>query len=188
MANVALRPQVPSRPTPNVPIPPISEPTDGTTNQRKHVTVLFADIVVSTKLVAGLDPEDARDFLNRSIEKMTHSIEAVGGVVAKTMGDGLFSLFGAPLAQEDHAYRACHAALDIISSTKHLKAPDGSLLRLRVGLCSGTAVVNVSEENGRVNLDAIGEVVNDAAHLEEAAKPGTALISESTTLLAQNDI
>ncbi len=188
LGNAALQPQVPIRPTPVVPVPPIPEPLDRTANQRKHVTVLFADIVGSTKLVAGLDPEDARHFLNRSIEQMTHSIEASGGVVAKTMGDGLFSLFGAPLAQEDHAYRACHAALHIISSTEHLKAPDGSRLRLRVGLSSGTVVVNVSEENGRVNLDAIGEVVNDAAHLEEAAKPGTALISEATRHLAGHAI
>lgn len=188
MENAAQRPQVPNRPASIIPVPQISEPISETANQRKHVTVLFADIVGSTKLVAGLDPEDARDFLNRSVEQITHSIEAAGGVVAKTMGDGLFSLFGAPLAQEDHAYRACHAALDLIASTKHLKAPDGSHLRLRVGLCSGTAVVNVSEENGRVGLDAIGEVVNDAAHLEEAAKPGTVLISESTRQLAGHAI
>ncbi|MCE8539998.1 AAA family ATPase [Ruegeria pomeroyi] len=151
---------------------------------RKHVTIVFADIVGSTRLVAGLDPEDAQHFLTRSIEALSPAIEAAGGVVAKIMGDGMFCVFGAPLALEDHAYRACYAAMDLLSLADRLVAQNGSPVQLRVGLSSGTAVVNVTEGNGRVNLDAMGEVVNNAAHLEAAAAPGTVLISDATRRLA----
>ncbi|MFC3616584.1 ATP-binding protein [Lutimaribacter marinistellae] len=152
------------------------------------MTVVFADIVGSTRLVAGLDPEDASNFLTCSIDALRPAIEAAGGVVAKVMGDGMFCVFGAPLAQEDHAYRACHAALEVLAAAAQLKAPDGGRMQLRVGLCSGTAVVNVTEANGAINLDAIGEVVNNAAHLEAAAQPGTALISAATRRLAAHAI
>lgn len=171
-----------------MPDPPVSDAPDATIEARKHVTVLFVDIVGSTRLVAGLDPEDAKAFLIRSMEALTPCVQVAGGVIAKIMGDGMFCIFGAPLAQEDHALRACHAALDLLSAAEHLKAPDGSSLRLRIGLSSGTAVVNVSEGKGGISLDAIGEAVNEAAHLEEAAEPGTVLISEATHHLAGHAI
>ncbi|MEM7303449.1 MAG: adenylate/guanylate cyclase domain-containing protein [Pseudomonadota bacterium] len=158
------------------------------TESRKHVTVLFADIVGSTRLVTSLDPEDAKSFLETAINALIPSVRAAGGVVAKVMGDGVFCVFGAPRAQEDHAFRACHAALDILAASRQVMAPDGSVLQLRVGLSSGTAVVNATEDNGRLNLDAIGEVVNDAAHLEAAAEPGTVLISTATRQLAGHAI
>ncbi|WP_082182034.1 adenylate/guanylate cyclase domain-containing protein [Aestuariivita boseongensis] len=160
----------------------------GDTEARKHITVLFADIVGSTRLVEGLDPEDAKGFLKRSIEGLSPCIEAAGGVVAKIMGDGIFCVFGAPLAQEDHAYRACHAALDILAVADQLKTPAGGSLQLRVGLSSGTAVVNVTEGDGAFKIDAIGDVVNVAAHLEAKATPGTVLINESTRFLAGHSI
>lgn len=122
------------------------------------------------------------------MEALTPCVQTAGGVIAKIMGDGVFSVFGAPLAQEDHAFRACHAALHLLSAAEDLEAPDGSPVRLRIGISSGTAVVNVSEGKGRISLDAIGEAVNEAAHLEEAAEPGTALISEATRVLAGHSI
>lgn len=158
------------------------------TETRKHITVLFADIVGSTRLVEGLDPEDAKRFLNQSIEGLIPSIDAAGGVVAKIMGDGIFCVFGAPLAQEDHASRACHAALEILAASQQLKTPVGGSLQLRIGLSSGTAVVNVTERDETVRLDAIGDVVNVAAHLEAKATPGTVLIAESTRFLAGHSI
>src|SRR5262249_31431046 len=87
--------------------------------ERKLVTVLFADLIGSTELVADRDPEEARKLIDPVLEHMCQSVEQYGGTVSEIMGDGIMALFGAPIAAEDHAVRACHAALTMIDLLRH---------------------------------------------------------------------
>lgn len=147
---------------------------------RKHVTVLFADIVGSTALLTKLDPEDVRKVLVNVMFALRETIEQSGGVVAKTMGDGIFALFGAPKALENHAYLACRAALEMQRIAPTLSLAPGVPVRLRVGLNTGVAVIFMVGEGAAATLDAVGDVVNRAAHLEARAEVGKVLISRAT--------
>ena len=147
---------------------------------RKHVTVLFADIVGSTALLKTLDPEDVRKVLVNVMVALREIIEQSGGVVAKTMGDGVFALFGAPKALENHAYLACRAALEMQRIAPTLSLAPGVPVRLRVGLNTGVAVIFMVGEGAAATLDAVGDVVNRAAHLEARAEVGTVLVSRAT--------
>src|SRR5262249_3274645 len=95
--------------------------------ERKYVTVLFADVVGSTSSVAGLDPEDARELMEPAVMQLADIIRRHGGTISTIMGDGLMALFGAPLAREDHAIRACGAAPAMLDGK-------GGNLGVRVGL------------------------------------------------------
>lgn len=90
--------------------------------ERKQVTVLFADIKESMELLANRDPEDARELLSAVIERMMEAVHCYEGTVNQIMGDGIMAIFGAPLAHEDHAVRACHAALRMQESVKRYAA------------------------------------------------------------------
>src|SRR6188472_3821578 len=103
--------------------------------ERKVATILFADVVDSTGLVAGADPEVVRQRLSRYFELVSHSIEAHGGTVEKFAGDAVIAAFGVPLAHEDHAERALRAALEIVSRVRELE------LAVRIGVESGEVVV-----------------------------------------------
>ena len=152
--------------------------------ERKHITALFADIAGSTTLLAGMDPEDARELLNTVMAKLSAEVSRLGGTVAKTMGDGLFAVFGAPLAQENHAYRACLAATEMHRVTAAGEAEFAGRIRLRIGLHSGSAIIDQTGEGPGASFDAIGEAVNIAAHLEASAPVGGTLVSGVTRQLA----
>src|SRR5438876_6636492 len=113
--------------------------------ERKHVTVLFADLKGSMELLADRDPEEARQILDEVLTRMMQAVHDYGGTVNQTMGDGIMALFGAPVAQEDHALRACYAALrmqeQIARHADEVFLARGLRVQIRVGLNSGEVVV-----------------------------------------------
>src|SRR5262249_10933533 len=113
--------------------------------ERKQVTVLFADLKSSMRLLAHRDPEEARRILDGVVERMMEAVHRYEGMVNQVMGDGIMALFGAPLAHEDHAVRACYAALRMQESIARygeaMQHAEGLVIRIRVGLNSGEVIV-----------------------------------------------
>ncbi len=152
---------------------PISEPAQPS-EERKLATVLFADLVGSTKLASSQDAERTRSLLNRFYDAMATEIADAGGTVEKFAGDAVMAAFGAPAAQEDHAERALHAAL---SMQKRLEELFGGVLSLRIGVNTGEVVAG----QARVGSSFVtGDTVNIAARLEQGARPGEILVGERT--------
>lgn len=150
--------------------------------ERKQVTVLFADIKGSTALIENLDPEQAAVLLDPALHAMMDSVHAHEGTVNRVQGDGIMALFGAPLAHEDHAVRACHAALGIQRSVGAM-ASNG--IGVRVGLHSGEVVVRSIDNDLSMDYDAVGATAHLAARMEQLAEPGTILLTEETLRLAE---
>ena len=152
--------------------------------ERKQVTVLFCDIVESTRLAERLDPEAMHGLMDRALRLMAEAVHRYEGTVNQFLGDGLMALFGAPLALEDHAVRGVRAALAIQETLNGYAAQLGSEhgveLRLRMGLNTGPVVVGRIGDDLRMDYTAIGDTTHVAARLEEMAEPGTILISEAT--------
>ena len=157
--------------------------------ERKLVTALFADIRGSTELVAGRDPEEARRLLDPILEHMMDAVHRYEGTVNQVMGDGIQALFGAPRAYEDHAIRACYAALRMQEAIKRyaeeVRRTEGIPLQARVGLNSGEVVVRSLGSDLHMNYCAQGETIHLAARMEQMAIPGTILISCHTYRLAE---
>jgi class 3 adenylate cyclase/tetratricopeptide (TPR) repeat protein len=157
--------------------------------ERKHVTVLFADVKDSMELLAERDPEDARTLLDPILEIMMEAVHRYDGTVNQVMGDGIMALFGAPLADEDHAIRACYAALRMQERVKQYATEahraEGVLIQIRAGLNAGEVVVRSIGSDLRMDYSAIGQTTHVAARLEQLAKPGTVLISPETARLAE---
>jgi class 3 adenylate cyclase len=113
--------------------------------ERKTITALFADIKGSMELIENLDPEEARSIIDPALELMIDSVHRYEGYVAQSTGDGIFALFGAPIAQEDHSRRALHAAIgmqeEIRRYAEKLRADKGVNLEIRVGINTGDVVV-----------------------------------------------
>jgi class 3 adenylate cyclase/tetratricopeptide (TPR) repeat protein len=145
--------------------------------ERKLATILFADLVGSTELGASLDPEYARDLLDRFYDAMEAEIALGGGTVEKFIGDAVVAVFGAPAAQEDHAERALQVALWMQERLAELFA---GRLSLRIGVNSGEVVIGRPREGSSF---ATGDAVNVAARLEQAAEPGRTLVGERTAAL-----
>jgi class 3 adenylate cyclase len=145
--------------------------------ERKLATVLFADLVGSTALGGELDPEYARDLLERFYDAMDAEIALGGGTVEKFIGDAVVAVFGAPAAQEDHAERALQTALWMLERLRELFA---GRLALRIGVNTGEVVVGRPREGSSF---ATGDAVNVAARLEQAAAPGQVLVGERTAAL-----
>src|SRR5918996_1012111 len=143
--------------------------------ERKHVTVLFADLKGSMELLADRDPEDARRVLDAVLERMMEAVHHYEGTVNQVMGDGIMALFGAPIAHEDHAIRASYAALRMQESVKRLaEGMDPTVpLHIRVGLHSGEVVVRSIDSDLHMDYSAIGQTTHLAARLEQIAEPGT---------------
>src|SRR5262245_40967367 len=155
-------------------------------DERKHVTVLFADLKGSTELIAARDPEDARRLLDPIIEQMMEAVHFYEGTVNQVMGDGIMALFGAPIAHEDHAVRACYAALRIKESAQRLAESGGDLaLQIRIGVNSGEVVVRTVGSDLRMDYSAVGQTTHVAARMEQIAVPGTIVISSSTASQAE---
>ncbi len=158
--------------------------------ERKQVTVLFADLKGSMELLANRDPEDARKLLDPVLERMMEAVHRYEGTVNQVMGDGIMALFGAPLAHEDHAVRACYAALRMQSSVKQyaeeIHRTEGVPLQIRVGLNSGEVVVRSIGSDLHMDYSAVGQTTHLAARMEQMAMPGSILLSAETLRLAED--
>ena len=157
--------------------------------ERKQVTVLFADLKGSMELLADRDPEEARKILDPVLELMMEAVHSYEGTVNQVMGDGIMALFGAPLAHEDHAVRACYAALRMQESVKRyaegVRREQGATIRIRVGLNSGEVVVRAIGGDLRMDYSAIGQSTHLAARMEQLADPGATLLTSDTLALAE---
>src|SRR5207253_4051176 len=157
--------------------------------ERKQVTVLFADIKGSTELIAGLDPEEARTLLDPALRLMMHAVHRYEGTVNQVLGDGIMALFGAPLAHEDHAVRACYAALAMQEAmrryTEEVRHTHGVEAQLRVGLNSGAVVVRAIGDDLHMDYSAVGQTTHLAARMEQLAPPGSIRLTADTLRLAE---
>src|SRR6266566_1824684 len=152
--------------------------------ERKQVTVLFADLKGSMELLADRDPEEARKILDPVLEHMMEAVHRYEGTVNQVMGDGIMALFGAPLAHEDHAVRACYAALRMQDSVaryaEDLRRRHGADVQIRIGLNSGEVVVRSIGSDLHMDYTAVGQTTHLAARMEQLARPGVTLMTEMT--------
>jgi class 3 adenylate cyclase/predicted ATPase len=157
--------------------------------ERKLVTVLFADLKGSMELLADRDPEEARKLLDPVLERMMEAVHRYEGTVNQVMGDGIMALFGAPVAQEDHAVRACYAALSMQEGARRYAASvfrsHGVSIQIRVGLNSGEVVVRAIGSDLHMDYTAVGQTTHLAARMEQLAEPGTTLLTPATLALAE---
>lgn len=157
--------------------------------ERKQVTVCFADIKDSTELIKDLDPEAAQRLLDPAIHLMMQAVHRFEGTVNQVLGDGIMALFGAPIAHEDHAVRACYAALAMQAAmrdyTEEVRRTQGLELRMRVGLNSGEVVVRTIGNDLHMDYSAVGPTTHLAARMEQMATPGTIRLTAATLRLAE---
>ena len=157
--------------------------------ERKQVTVLFADLKGSMELLADRDPEEARKLLDPVLEHMMEAVHRYEGTVNQVMGDGIMALFGAPVAHEDHAIRACYAALRMQESVRRyaegIFRSYGVPVEIRVGLNSGEVVVRTIGSDLHMDYTAVGQTTHLAARMEQMARPGAALLTPETLALAE---
>ncbi len=151
--------------------------------ERKQVTVLFADIRGSTSLIEKLDPEEVRRHFDPIIHIMMDAVHQYEGTVNQVLGDGIMALFGAPLAHEDHAVRACYAALKmqegIRSYAEHRGANDDAV-KIGVGINSGEVVVRSITNDLNIDYSALGHTTHLAARMEALASAGSTLMTSDT--------
>ena len=157
--------------------------------ERKQVTVLFADLRGSLELLADRDPEEARRLLDPVLERMMEAVHRYEGTVNQVMGDGIMALFGAPVAHEDHAVRACYAALRMQESVRgyadEVRRTEGVPLQIRTGLNSGEVVVRSIGSDLHMDYTAVGQTTHLAARMEQLAAPGSILIATATMPLVE---
>jgi class 3 adenylate cyclase/tetratricopeptide (TPR) repeat protein len=155
--------------------------------ERKQVTVLFADLKASMELLADRDPEEARQILDPVLKRMMAAVHRYEGTVNQVMGDGIMALFGAPIAHEDHAARACYAALAMQAKLRRyadeVRRTHGLAVHVRVGLNSGEVVVRGIDNDLHMDYSAIGQTVHLAARMEQLATPGSTLLTPATLRL-----
>ena len=166
--------------------PPVEAPSDG---ERKTVTALFADIKGSTELERDLDPEDARAIVDPVLHLMMAAVRRYDGYVAQSTGDGIFALFGAPIAHEDHPQRALHAALAIQEElhryAEQLRNEGKFAVEARVGVNTGEVVVRSIQVGEHAEYTPVGHVTNLAARMQTAAPTGSIAASEVTRRLCE---
>ena len=153
-------------------------PAGAATGELRQLTVLFCDMVGSTKLAYKFDPEMQQTILRAYEEACTTCVNRYEGYVFRTLGDGVVAFFGFPLAHESEAERAVRAALDIIEAMAQLQVPGAGRLQVRIGIASGIIVVASGERN------AFGETMNLASRLQTVAKPGSVVVSDRVRRLA----
>jgi len=153
--------------------------------ERRVVTILFSDVKGSTAMAEELDPEDVTEIMEGAFDVLIEPITRYEGALARLMGDGILAFFGAPIAHEDDAERACRAALEILEGAREyaarLEEERGIAgFNVRVGIHTGLVVVGEVGSDLRVEYTAMGDAVNLASRMETAADPGTVLITEDT--------
>jgi len=164
--------------------PSCGHPTSGPVDERRIVTVLFADIVGFTTLSETMDPERVKRLVDSWFERLVTDITAFGGRVDKIVGDGILALFGAPVAHEDDAERAVRAGLrmqDTLAAISLRPAPGGARtprVQMRIGVNTGEVLVGALRAGGATT--AMGDVVNTASRLQTAARPGEVLVGPTT--------
>ena len=161
--------------------------TDG---ERKSITALFVDIKDSTDLIADLDPEEARLIIDPTLQLMMDAVHRYEGYVAQALGDGIFALFGAPIAHEDHPQRALYAALLMQEEgrkrAEQLRREQGINLQLRVGVNTGEVVLrSIRKDDLHTDYVPVGQSTNLASRMESLATPGSILVSEQTYKLTE---
>src|SRR5574342_1413244 len=163
----------------------------GSTGDRKQITVLFADVTASLDVFSHHDAEVAAALFDQVPAQMTETVERYEGTVNQVLGDGIMALFGAPIAHEDHAVRACYAALRMLERVTRfgddVQRSHGLPIQIRIGLNSGEVVVRGSAGDGR-ELSVVGQVVHLAARMEQLAKPGSVAATAATAELAGDRI
>lgn len=157
--------------------------------ERKQVTVLFSDIKSSMELIADRDPEEAQKILDPILERMMEAVHHYEGMVNRVMGDGLMALFGAPVAHEDHAVRACYAGLRMQERISRyaieVQRVHAVPLTMRVGINSGEIVVSSIGNDLFVDFTVIGQTAHLAARMEQLAMPGSVLATADTFRLVE---
>ena len=158
--------------------------------ERKTITALFADLKGSTALIEGLDPEDARAIIDPALQLMMDAVHRYDGYVAQALGDGIFALFGAPIAHEDHPQRALYAALrmqeEMRAYADQSRLTGGIPLQMRVGINTGEVVVrSIRKDDLHTDYVPVGHSTNLAARMEQLATPGSIVISEYTRKLTE---
>lgn len=157
--------------------------------ERKLVTILFADVANSTAMFGNLDPEAVHEIMNGCFRLLMDEIHRYEGTINQFRGDGVMALFGAPIAHEDHAQRACHAGLAIqkalVPYGQSLKTRYGIDFEMRIGLNSGPVVVGSIGDDLRMDYTAQGDTANLAARMESKAEPGSVLVSDNTYRLVR---
>jgi class 3 adenylate cyclase len=201
------RPAAPSITTPPTSPPPASytpphlaeriraeqaalEARGATDGERKTITALFADLKGSTALIEGLDPEEARAIIDPALQLMMDAVHRYEGYVAQALGDGIFALFGAPIAHEDHPQRALYAALRMQEEMRrysdHVRLKHGAPLYMRIGVNTGEVVVrSIRKDDLHTDYVPVGHSTNLAARMEQMATPGSILITEYTRKLVE---
>ena len=160
--------------------------------ERKLLTVLVADIEGSMELLADRDPDDARGLLDPVLKRMMDAVHHYEGTVNGVRNEGIMALFGAPIAHEDHAARACYAALRMREAVKRYadegRRSDGPPLQIRVGISSGEVVVRSIGSDLRMDYSAVGRTTHLAARMEQLAAPGAIRLTAETLRLAEDFI
>jgi class 3 adenylate cyclase len=150
-------------------------------DERKQVTVLFADLKGSTELIRDLDPEQARAILDPALHAMMEAVHRYEGTVNQVLGDGIMALFGAPIAHEDHAARGCYAALAMQDALRRyaegVRRTHGLTVQMRVGLNAGEVVVRAIGNDLHMDYSAVGLTTVLAARMEQLATPGSILLT-----------
>ena len=150
---------------------------------------MFADLKGSTELIQGLDPEEARQLLDPALQIMMDAVHRYEGTVNQVLGDGIMALFGAPLAHEDHAVRACYAALAMQAAMRRyaeeMRHTQGLEVQLRVGLNSGEVVVRAIGNDLHMDYSAVGQTTHLAARMEQLAIPGSIRLTTVTLRLVE---
>ena len=154
--------------------------------ERKYVTVLFADAVNYTAMADRMDPEDVHQIIGGCFRMLYDLVRQSDGIVTSFSGDGMMALFGAPIAREDHAQRACHSALSMqdamVAYARDVQERHGAEFAIRIGINSGTAIVGTMGHG----YTALGDIVNVGSRLQSSAKPGTVVVSKDTYRLVHH--
>jgi class 3 adenylate cyclase/predicted ATPase len=163
--------------------------SEGIEGERKTVTALFADIKGSTEMMAALDPEEARAIIDPSLKLMIDAVHRYGGYVVQSTGDGIFALFGAPVAHEDHPQRAVHAAIaardDLFRRGDELRKQGRAGVEVRIGINTGEVVMRSVQTGGHTEYSPIGHVINVASRIQSAAPADGVVVSEDTRHLVE---
>jgi class 3 adenylate cyclase/tetratricopeptide (TPR) repeat protein len=160
--------------------------------ERKQVTVLFADLKGNTELIRDLDPEAGQALLDTALQRMMDAVHRFEGTVNDVAGDGIMAMFGAPIAHEDHALRACYAALAMQAAMRRyadeVRRTHGLEVLLRVGLNSGGVLVRTIGNDLYMNYSGVGLTTNLAARMEQLAPPGTIRLTAATLQLVEGAV